>query len=117
MDIGAKSILNEDGSCAQQHMALVPGGDLEALLRAMILNRVMDRRFLALQRQGRLGFWMTSTGEEAVTIGAAYALEEGTASCADFHTALNFGGVLNAQTVFVIRNNGYAISTHSRQTN
>ena len=36
---------------------------------------------------------------------------EGTASQGDFHTALNFAGVLRAPTVFIIRNNGYAIST------
>ena len=36
----------------------------------------MDRRFLMLQRQGRLGFYMTSTGEEATTIGAAYCLRQ-----------------------------------------
>lgn len=38
-------------------------------------------------------------------------LGEGTASQGDFHTAVNFSGVFNAPAVFVIRNNGYAIST------
>jgi TPP-dependent pyruvate/acetoin dehydrogenase alpha subunit len=36
---------------------------------------------------------------------------EGTASEGDFHTALNFSGVLNTPTIFMLRNNGYAIST------
>ena len=44
-------------------------------------------------------------------------LGDGAASQGDFHTALNFAGVLDAQAVFVIRNNGYAISTPEyRQT-
>jgi TPP-dependent pyruvate/acetoin dehydrogenase alpha subunit len=38
-------------------------------------------------------------------------LGEGTASEGDFHTAVNFSGVFNAPAIFVIRNNGYAIST------
>ena len=194
-----RSILNEDGSCPEEYLGLIPDDDLLAILRTVLLNRVMDRRLMILQRQGRLGFYMTSSGEEAVTVGSAYALREddpifmtyrelgsllwrkvpldaimnqmignaedvnkgrqmpvhycfrdyhipsvsspvgtqlphacgfgyaarfrqtenvalaflgeGTASQGDFHTALNFSGVLNAQTIFVIRNNGYAIST------
>lgn len=193
------SILNEDGSCAEEFLGLVPDDDLVAILRAILLNRVMDRRLMMLQRQGRLGFYLTSAGEEAATVGAAYALRkddpifltyremgallwrgaplnaimnqlignaqdinkgrqmpvhycfreyhipsvsspvgtqlphacgfgyaarrlgtgqvalaflgEGAASQGDFHVALNFSGVLNSQTIFLIRNNGYAIST------
>ena len=194
-----RSILNEDGSCAEEFRNLVPDDDLLAIIRTILLNRVMDRRLMMLQRQGRLSFYMTSAGEEVVTVGTAYALwetdpifltyrelgallwrkvpleaimnqlignaqdinqgrqmpihycyreyhipsvsspvgtqlphatgfgyaarirqtdqvalaflGEGTASQGDFHTALNFSGVLNAQTIFMIRNNGYAIST------
>uniref|UniRef100_A0A0G4HMK7 2-oxoisovalerate dehydrogenase subunit alpha n=1 Tax=Chromera velia CCMP2878 TaxID=1169474 RepID=A0A0G4HMK7_9ALVE len=36
---------------------------------------------------------------------------EGAASEGDFHAALNFAAVLKSQTIFVCRNNGYAIST------
>lgn len=36
---------------------------------------------------------------------------EGAASEGDFHAALNFASVLKSQTMFICRNNGYAIST------
>jgi 2-oxoisovalerate dehydrogenase E1 component alpha subunit len=36
---------------------------------------------------------------------------EGAASEGDFHAALNFAATLKAQTIFICRNNGYAIST------
>ncbi len=68
------AILNEDGSCPDEYRELIDDADLLRVLDTFSLNRVMDRRFQMLQRQGRLGFYMTSTGEEATTIGAAYCL-------------------------------------------
>jgi pyruvate dehydrogenase E1 component alpha subunit len=50
------------------------GDDLRALFRTIVLLRLLDERMLRLQRQGRLGFYMTSTGEEATHVGAALAL-------------------------------------------
>ena len=44
--------------------------------RWMILGRALDRRMLGLQRQGRVGFYGPATGQEAVSIGVALALEE-----------------------------------------
>ncbi len=38
--------------------------------RWMVLGRVLDRRMLALQRQGRIGFYGPATGQEAVSVGA-----------------------------------------------
>ncbi|MEE9279947.1 MAG: thiamine pyrophosphate-dependent enzyme [Myxococcota bacterium] len=193
------AILNEDGSCPEDYRGLIDDAGLLEVLDVLALNRVIDRRFLMLQRQGRLGFYMASTGEEATTIGAAYCLRdedpvflsyrelgsllwrriplplllnqlignsqdlcmgrqmpihfcfrewnipsvsspvgtqlphacgyayaarikntgqvalaflgEGTASGGDFHTAVNFSGVFNVPAVYIIRNNGYAIST------
>jgi 2-oxoisovalerate dehydrogenase E1 component alpha subunit len=69
------SLLNEDGSCADEFRDVIPDADLLAILRFMIFNRVFDRRMLMLQRQGRLGFYMTSTGEEASIYGSAYCLQ------------------------------------------
>ena len=48
--------------------------ELKKLYRTMILNRNLDGKLLNLQRQGRLGFYLTSTGEEATHIGSAYAM-------------------------------------------
>ena len=39
---------------------------------------------------------------------------EGAASEGDFHAALNFAATLKCQTIFICRNNGYAISTPTR---
>ena len=183
----------------------LPEDDLRRLYRTLVLGRVMDDRLLRLQRQGRLGFYMTATGEEATILGAAYALRdsdwifpayretlaamwrglsmrrllcqlmgnaddplqgrqmpihlserslgfvsvsspvgtqipqavgaahgarlrgddivslaffgEGTSSEGDFHVGLNFAGVMKAPTIFVLRNNGWAISVPlSKQT-
>jgi pyruvate dehydrogenase E1 component alpha subunit len=45
------------------------------LYRAMLRVRVLDERMLALQRQGRIGFYGTCTGQEAVPVAVAFALE------------------------------------------
>lgn len=41
----------------------------------MLRLRILDQRMLTLQRQGRIGFYGTATGEEAAIIGSAAALE------------------------------------------
>ncbi|MCL6417281.1 thiamine pyrophosphate-dependent dehydrogenase E1 component subunit alpha [Aestuariirhabdus sp. Z084] len=46
------------------------------IYKAMVRTRVLDERMLAAQRQGRLSFYMQSTGEEATTVGFAAALED-----------------------------------------
>ncbi|HXQ93900.1 MAG TPA: thiamine pyrophosphate-dependent enzyme [Thermoplasmata archaeon] len=42
--------------------------------RWMTLARILDGRMLALQRQGRIGFYGPATGQEAVSVGAALSL-------------------------------------------
>lgn len=178
-----------------------------AIYRAMVRTRVLDERMLAAQRQGRLSFYLQSTGEEATTVGLAAALAdddmimaqyreqgaliyrgfgldalmnqlfanvldpgkgrqmpihygsadlhyatissplatqipqavgyaygqkldatagnkaqctltvfgEGAASEGDFHGALNMASVLKVPVLFLCRNNGYAISTPTRE--
>jgi pyruvate dehydrogenase E1 component alpha subunit/2-oxoisovalerate dehydrogenase E1 component alpha subunit len=43
--------------------------------RHMLRIRVIDDRMITLQRQGRIGFYGACTGQEAATIGSAYALK------------------------------------------
>ena len=43
-------------------------------LRDMMLTRAMDERMFNMQRQGKMSFYMKSTGEEAVSVGHAMAL-------------------------------------------
>jgi 2-oxoisovalerate dehydrogenase E1 component len=55
-----------------------PGLDPElyqAMYRNMVLSRALDRRMLALQRQGRIGTYAMLEGQEAVQIGSALALD------------------------------------------
>jgi 2-oxoisovalerate dehydrogenase E1 component alpha subunit len=45
-------------------------------LRAMMLTRAYDTRMVRVQRQGKTSFYMKSTGEEAVAVAAAMALNK-----------------------------------------
>jgi 2-oxoisovalerate dehydrogenase E1 component alpha subunit len=47
--------------------------DLMAMYRAMLATRLFDQRSMNLQRQGRIGFCVPSTGQEASQVGTAYA--------------------------------------------
>lgn len=56
-----------------------PGLDPElyqVMYKNMVLARELDRRMLALQRQGRIGTYAMLEGQEAVQIGSALALEK-----------------------------------------
>jgi 2-oxoisovalerate dehydrogenase E1 component alpha subunit len=46
-------------------------------LRHMVLTRLFDDRMQRMQRQGRMSFYMKSTGEEAVAVAAGMALLPG----------------------------------------
>jgi pyruvate dehydrogenase E1 component alpha subunit len=50
--------------------------DLLEMYTQMLRLRLLDQRMLTLQRQGRIGFYGTATGEEAAVIGSAYALQK-----------------------------------------
>lgn len=69
-------VLNDDGSTRADWMPDIPREDLLKLYRTMAMNRAFDNRMFTLQRQGRLAFYLASTGEEASTVGSAYALRE-----------------------------------------
>jgi 2-oxoisovalerate dehydrogenase E1 component alpha subunit len=200
LSIPTLSILDPQGELRKG--AEAPVIDKETALkiyRDMTYIRVLDERMVSAQRQGRLSFYMTCTGEEAAVVGsiagfsdrdmimaqyreqaalryrgftseqfmnqmlsndldlgkgrqmpvhygsralnymtisstlatqipqaAGYAygqklsgndactvcyFGEGAASEGDFHAGLNMAAVLNCPVVFVVRNNGYAIST------
>ncbi len=69
-------ILKADGTLAEdaEPPAISPD-DLVRLYRTMLLTRRVDERMVKLQRQGRIGFYIGATGEEATVVGPAYALE------------------------------------------
>jgi pyruvate dehydrogenase E1 component alpha subunit/2-oxoisovalerate dehydrogenase E1 component alpha subunit len=48
--------------------------DYLTMYKAMVLIRTLDERMLTLQRQGRITFYGTATGQEASVVGSGYAL-------------------------------------------
>jgi len=50
---------------------------LQVALRWMLLTRALDDRMWAIQRQGRISFYMQSRGEEAISIAQGMALRSG----------------------------------------
>lgn len=71
------SILDEDGNVRPGIDApKVADAACLKLYRGMLQVRLVDDRYMKLQRQGRLGFYMQSTGEEACHYGGVYALRD-----------------------------------------
>ncbi len=185
-------ILDKDGKIVNED--LIPDltdEELVELMERMVFSRILHERSIALSRQGRLGFYAPTAGQEASQIASHYALEQqdwiypgyrdipqiilhglpiykaflwsrghvegndypddlniippqiiigaqyiqamgnavgqklsgkeneititytgdGGSSQGDVYEALNFAGRYKAPVVFVIQNNGYAIST------
>src|SRR5690625_4995282 len=50
--------------------------DLKELMRRMVYTRILDERSIALNSQGRLGFYAPTAGEEASQLGSQYAIEQ-----------------------------------------
>jgi 2-oxoisovalerate dehydrogenase E1 component alpha subunit len=198
------SILQADGSLTKGAVAPKISHKLaEKIYSDMVYIRILDERMVGAQRQGRLSFYLTCTGEEASVAGtiAAFKQEDmvmgqyreqvalrfrgftteqfmnqlfsnvddlgkgrqmpvhygarnlnvmtissplatqipqatgyaygqklagnkactlcyfgdGAASEGDFHAGLNMAAVLKSPVIFVVRNNGYAISTPSSE--
>src|SRR6202162_4080875 len=51
--------------------------ELQVALRHMLLTRLFDDRMQKIQRQGRISFYIKSTGEEAVAVAQGMALQPG----------------------------------------
>jgi pyruvate dehydrogenase E1 component alpha subunit/2-oxoisovalerate dehydrogenase E1 component alpha subunit len=73
--LGLLQILDPDGNMVGQAPALSHDALLR-MYRGMQTIRIMDDRLLAMQRQGRIGFYGEARGQEAAVIGSAAALEE-----------------------------------------
>jgi pyruvate dehydrogenase E1 component alpha subunit len=68
------SILDEHGSLDSKLEPALTAEQLKKMYWFMFLSRRADERMLNLQRQGRLGTFPQSSGHEAISIGAAFAL-------------------------------------------
>ncbi|MCK5799624.1 MAG: pyruvate dehydrogenase (acetyl-transferring) E1 component subunit alpha [Deltaproteobacteria bacterium] len=65
-------ILDEEGHVDEALEPAIDKADLLAMYRAMVWGRVTDERMLKLQRQGRIGTFGPSTGQEAAQVGTMY---------------------------------------------
>jgi pyruvate dehydrogenase E1 component alpha subunit len=70
-------ILNEEGEVVNE-TALPELSDeqLKELMSRMVYTRILDQRSISLNRQGRLGFYAPTAGQEASQIASQYALEK-----------------------------------------
>jgi 2-oxoisovalerate dehydrogenase E1 component alpha subunit len=72
---GLVRVLDDDAQAVGPWNPRLDADTLRAILRAMALTRAFDERMFRAQRQGKTSFYMKSTGEEAVSVAAAYALQ------------------------------------------
>jgi 2-oxoisovalerate dehydrogenase E1 component alpha subunit len=75
MALELMQIISDEGIVNRKEEPTIPNEDLLKLYRLMVLSRQLDDRMMKLQRQGRIGFYLQSMGEEAAILGSAYALE------------------------------------------
>ncbi|SET29143.1 pyruvate dehydrogenase E1 component alpha subunit [Oceanobacillus limi] len=70
-------ILNEDGKIVnKEYLPDLSDDELKELMRRMVYTRILDQRSIALNRQGRLGFYAPTAGQEASQLGSHFALEQ-----------------------------------------
>jgi 2-oxoisovalerate dehydrogenase E1 component alpha subunit len=71
---GLIRVLDEEANAVGPWNPGLDAGRLIEGLRHMLLTRAYDQRMYRAQRAGKTSFYMKSTGEEAVSVGAAMAL-------------------------------------------
>ncbi|MCZ0703966.1 pyruvate dehydrogenase E1 component alpha subunit [Natronobacillus azotifigens] len=70
-------ILNEEGKIVNEDaMPKLSDDELKELMTRMVYTRILDQRSIALNRQGRLGFYAPTAGQEASQLGTQFALEQ-----------------------------------------
>ena len=100
MRVPTFSVLNINGQLHEG--AKAPNIDKETALkiyRDMNYIRILDQRMLGAQRQGRLSFYLTCSGEEASVTGsiAAFSKQDMVMSQYREHAALRFRGFTSEQ--------------------
>ncbi len=71
---GLFQLVGEDGA-AHPLVDAMPRALARDLYRGMVRIRVIDARMMALQRQGRIGFYGEALGQEAAVVGSAAATQ------------------------------------------
>ncbi|CAM3691999.1 pyruvate dehydrogenase (acetyl-transferring) E1 component subunit alpha [Mesobacillus zeae] len=70
-------ILNEEGEVINEAaMPELSDERLQELMKRMVYTRILDQRSISLNRQGRLGFYAPTAGQEASQLGSQFALEK-----------------------------------------
>ncbi len=69
-------VLDKDGNVDEDLEPEIPEDDLFELYRTMVKSRRFDDRRMKLQRQGRIGTFAPSEGQEAAQLGSVYAIRE-----------------------------------------
>jgi pyruvate dehydrogenase E1 component alpha subunit/2-oxoisovalerate dehydrogenase E1 component alpha subunit len=72
---GLFQLVGEDGTAPEAATAWIDAARARELYRGMLTIRIVDQRLMALQRQGRVGFYGEALGQEAAVVGSAAALE------------------------------------------
>jgi len=72
---GLVRVLDDEGRATGAWNPQLSPDTLRRMLRAMALTRAFDARMFRAQRQGKTSFYMKSTGEEAVSVAGAMALQ------------------------------------------
>jgi pyruvate dehydrogenase E1 component alpha subunit/2-oxoisovalerate dehydrogenase E1 component alpha subunit len=73
--LGLLRVIRDDGRTDPSVDPFVAPDVLLAIYREMRRLRILDTRMVQLQRQGRIGFYGTCTGQEAPPIATAFATE------------------------------------------
>ncbi|KFL42410.1 pyruvate dehydrogenase [Lysinibacillus sp. BF-4] len=70
-------ILNEEGKIVNEAaMPDLTDDELVELMSRMVYTRILDQRSISLNRQGRLGFYAPTAGQEASQLASQFALEK-----------------------------------------
>ncbi len=75
MPVDVLQIVSPDGQVNDNHVPDLSDEQFVELYRHMVRTRAIDVRMLALQRQGRIGFYGTCRGQEAATVGSGAAMD------------------------------------------
>ncbi|KIO35363.1 MULTISPECIES: thiamine pyrophosphate-dependent dehydrogenase E1 component subunit alpha [unclassified Shewanella] len=100
LSIPILKILQADGTTFENAVLPVIDQDLAAkIYDTCVFTRVLDERMLAAQRQGRISFYMTCTGEEAAVVGSVAALDQDDVILAQYreHAAIRYRGFTTEQ--------------------
>ncbi len=69
-------ILTPEGEITSVGDPKIPSEDLLVAYRSIVLTRVIDEKMIALQRQGRIGTYVSCSGQEASQVGSVMGLSK-----------------------------------------